>query len=282
MPQLTGKPRTVRRVDEINRAIEAPIAGNDVRNGAEGRVEINGLLPGVGDGIPLRLHRQRHLDRNIRGPMDHRVPELHRDAHEIDANEIGEAGDALDILAEHMRSELESEQIRQRVFEDQFLLDRIVEALRLAEGSGGLEFERPVAPLAHVGPLQEAEQVLGVEHIEGIVRLSPPSGTRRRPLRRTRARRRPQARRKDTGNRGADATGEPLISFPSCPRPPFMISVRPTRTRRPGVVDGTAGRRAPECDISAGSNCWRMRSRPTRRTGDPQPSSGRRRRRRCG
>jgi hypothetical protein len=80
----------------------------------------------------------------------------------------------LDVLAEHMRSELESKRIGQRRFEDEFLFDRTVEALLLAEGSGGLEFERAVASLAHVRSLEEAEQVLGVEHIEriaGLIRL---------------------------------------------------------------------------------------------------------------
>jgi hypothetical protein len=70
-----------------------------------------------------------------------------------------------------MRAELESEGIGQCVFEDEFLFDRTIEALRRAEGSGGLEFERPVALLADVRALKEAEQVLGVERIEGIVRL---------------------------------------------------------------------------------------------------------------
>ena len=65
-----------------------------------------------------------------------------------------------------------SERIGQRGFEDDFLFDRIVDALLPAEGPGGLEFERPIALLAHVRPLEEAEQVLGVERIEGIVGLS--------------------------------------------------------------------------------------------------------------
>jgi hypothetical protein len=70
--------------------------------------------------------------------MPDNVSELRRDAHEIDADEIGQFGHAPDILAKHMRAELESERIRQRVFEDEFLFDRAVEALRLAEGSSGL------------------------------------------------------------------------------------------------------------------------------------------------
>ena len=84
----------------------------------------------------------------------------------------GRPGTRVDILAQHMRSELDSERIGQRGFEDDFLFDRIVDALRPAERSGGLEFERPVALLAHVRSLEEAEQVLGVERIERIVRLS--------------------------------------------------------------------------------------------------------------
>ena len=71
-----------------------------------------------------------------------------------------------------MRAELESERIGQCVFEDEFLFDRTVEALRFAEGSRGLEFERPVALLADVRSLEEAEQVLGVERVERVARLS--------------------------------------------------------------------------------------------------------------
>jgi hypothetical protein len=56
-----------------------------------------------------------------------------------------------------MRAELESKRVGQGVLEDEFLLDRTVEALRLAEGSSGLELERPVALFADVGSLEEAE-----------------------------------------------------------------------------------------------------------------------------
>jgi hypothetical protein len=71
-----------------------------------------------------------------------------------------------------MRAELESKRVGQGVLEDEFLLDRTVEALRLAEGSSGLELERPVALFADVGSLEEAEQVLGVERIVGVARRS--------------------------------------------------------------------------------------------------------------
>ena len=94
----------------------------------EGRGEIVGLPPGLGDGIVFRLRCHRHLDRNILGPMPDDVSELRRDAHEIDAGEVGQVRHAPDILAEHMRAEFESERIGQCVFEDEFLFDRIVDA----------------------------------------------------------------------------------------------------------------------------------------------------------
>ena len=56
-----------------------------------------------------------------------------------------------------MRAELESKRIGQCVLEDEFLFDRTVEALCFAEGSSGLEFDRPVALLADVRSLEEAE-----------------------------------------------------------------------------------------------------------------------------
>ena len=61
LPCLTQKLRTVRGVDEIDRAIDAPIAGYDVGDGAEGGAEIGGSLPGVGDGVVFGLDRQRRL-----------------------------------------------------------------------------------------------------------------------------------------------------------------------------------------------------------------------------
>ncbi len=67
-----------------------------------------------------------------------------------------------------MRSELDAKRVGQRGFEDDFLFDRIVEAVFPAKGSGGFEFERPVALFADVRALEEAEQVLGVERIEGV------------------------------------------------------------------------------------------------------------------
>ena len=104
--------------------------------------------------------------------MPEDVSKFRRDAHEIDAGEVGQLRHALDILAEHMRAEFESEQIGQRVFEDEFLFDRIVDAVLAAKGAGGLEFERPVALLADVRALEEAKQVFGVERIEGTGGLS--------------------------------------------------------------------------------------------------------------
>jgi hypothetical protein len=71
-----------------------------------------------------------------------------------------------------MRAEFESERIGQCVFEDEFLFDRIVNAVLAAKGAGGLEFERPVALLADVRALEEAKQVFGVERIEGTGGLS--------------------------------------------------------------------------------------------------------------
>ena len=147
--------------------------------------------------------------------MQDNVPELGRNAQEIDADEIGQAGHAPDILAEHMRSEFEAQRIGQRVFEDEFLFDRTVEALRFAEGSGGLEFERPVALLADVRALEEAEQVLGVEHIEGIVRLSRLG--RLIVVRRSEGGGASDCKRdaKTVGARGADADRPILASVPS-------------------------------------------------------------------
>ncbi len=62
-----------------------------------------------------------------------------------------------DILTEHVRAHFKAERIGQRVFEDDFLLDRIVNAFRTAKGAGGLEFERSVAYLADVRALEKAE-----------------------------------------------------------------------------------------------------------------------------
>ncbi len=73
-----------------------------------------------------------------------------------------------DILPKHVRSDFEAKRIGQGVFEDEFLFDRIVDALPPAKRAGGLEFERPVARLADIRPLKEAEQVFCVERIEGI------------------------------------------------------------------------------------------------------------------
>ena len=159
----------------------------------------------------------------------------------------------MDILAEHMRSELESERIRQRVFEDEFLFDRIVEAPPLAEGSGGLEFERPVALLAHVRSLEEAEQALGVERIKrtsGCPAVVDPSSSAA-----AKEGARIASATPDSGACGADASGEPLTSFPSCPLPPFGFPFGQRGSR--GLASSPRPDVAAQCDISADSDRWR-------------------------
>ena len=103
--------------------------------------------------------------------LDH-VARLDRKTHEIDPGKIGQIRNAFHVLAENMGAEFETKGIGQRRLEDELLLHRLKAALGLAEGAGGLELQRLVAGFPDVGALKEAEQILGVERVEGITRLS--------------------------------------------------------------------------------------------------------------
>src|SRR6516165_6192503 len=95
------------------------------------------------------------------------VARLHRQTHKIDPGKVGQIRNALDVLAKNMGGEFETKGIGKGGLEDKVLLDRLEAALRLAERAGAFELQRFVACLPDIGALEKAEQVLGVERVEG-------------------------------------------------------------------------------------------------------------------